>query len=390
MLVRCTPALRLGLIGLLLGAFTPAGSTPAAAEAMAPQEFGVFTVRNVEVDVTAGSANAAREQGIAEAQRKGWQMLLARIAPEDEVRAAGGLGAAELARLVTAFEVQEERTSAVRYVGKLTVRFDPAATRSELRGRGIRYTEVRSKPIVILPLDQTGGAPVLWAQDTPWHHAWAGMAPPEGLVPIIVPHGEAQDVADIDAAQALSADTEALHRIADRYGAGAVGVATADAGGGRLTVHRLDGSRETYTATGGLPAAAQSLVAQVEQAWIRSNLIAPGQERVLSVQVSFATMNDWLETRRRLSQVPTVRQAQVRSLSRGQAEVELTYVGDETQLRTALAQRDLLLGAAGPERDLRWRGASVPTEPGATPTAATPAAASPSAAAPGPGSPSPN
>ncbi|ACI98953.1 DUF2066 domain-containing protein [Rhodospirillum centenum] len=219
MLVRCISALRPALVVLaLLCLWTPA-------RAQAPHD--VFTVRDVVVDITAGNAAAARDEAIPEAQRKAFRTLYERLTLPRDANRLPTLGPAEIEALVEAFEVQEERTSAVRYVGTYTVRFRPSAVRTLMIGAGIPYAEVQAKPLLVLAVDHTLGDPILWQQETAWRRAWADLPLPDGLLPIVIPYGELQDVTDIGVSEALAGDVTALRRIADRYGAGSVAVVQA-------------------------------------------------------------------------------------------------------------------------------------------------------------------
>lgn len=223
------------VLAFLLGMAAP----PPAAHAAPAENPEVFTVHNVEVDVTAGTAAAARDRAIHQAQREAFGRLFARLTLQADAGRLPVLGDDGIDRLVDAFEVEDERASAVRYVGRFTIRFRPQAVRELMLSNGIRYAEVPSKPVLILPVDQTTGSPVLWQQETVWRQVWEQLEPPTGLVPILVPYGELQDVSDIGAEQALAGDQDALRRIADRYGAGAVAVAQAG----------LDGTLAPPTAT---------------------------------------------------------------------------------------------------------------------------------------------
>jgi len=68
-----------------------------------------------------------------------------------------------------------------------------------------------------------------------------------------------------------------------------------------------------------------------------------GPTQTLSVVVPIASLRDWVEIQRRLTGIPSVQRAEVRSLARTEGELNLVYFGDETQLQQALAQRQLSL-----------------------------------------------
>lgn len=362
-----TPALRksLSVALMTLGLALPAAGQGAD---------DLFTVRGIDVDVSAGSPSAARDQGVREAQRKAFDQLFDRLTVDGARTAMPPVTNESIDRMVQSYEVQEERTSAVRYVGKLAVRFNPTAVRTLLRGNGVAFAEVRSKPLLVLPVDQTSGVPVLWQSETIWRQTWADLPAQGGLVPLAVPYGEAADVADIGVDQALSGDAAALRRIADRYGAGdvAVAVATGSPQVGltiAVTLHAADGSAQHFTltqapvaadtaTTGNQPdptlrAAALAVLHLAEERWTSLTQVSAGTEQNLTLTVSFADQAGWQEVRRRLGTIPTITRMAVTSLSRAGATLDLRHTGTPEQLRLALGQRDLTLEDGGETPVLR-------------------------------------
>ncbi len=253
------------LLGLLLGAvggaeaqFAPApqlvpqpAPTPVSPAVPSSQGVDAFTVSGITVDVNASDANAAREQAIAEAQRKAWGELHRRMTPGGA--AAPDLSAADLGRLVQAFSIDDERVSATRYIATMTVRFRPDPVRDLLAGSGAaRYVEPPTRPLVVLPVTVVDGRPILWEDRTPWRAAWEERQPGASLVPLLVPDGELSDISAIGVNEALAGDPTSITNIAQRHNAGGVVVARAIlpsgdavAGGAsvEVTLHGLDGTR---------------------------------------------------------------------------------------------------------------------------------------------------
>lgn len=357
-----TPALRKSLSAALIAATLV---LPASGQGMDD----LYSVRDVGVDISSGNANAARDQGVREAQRKAFDLLFDRLTVDGARTALPPVPSDVIERMVQSFEIQEERTSATRYVGKLAIRFNAAAMRNYLRANNVAYAEVRSKPVLVLPIDQTGGTPVLWQAGTAWRQAWADLGPKQaGLVPVTVPFGEAADVADIGVEQAMAGDATALRRIAERYGAGDVAVVVASGTpetGLTVTVglHPATGTAETFSLTQSplpadtadavnptLRAAVESVTHRFEERWTAATQITAGALSDLKLTVSFADQAGWLSIRKRLASISTITQTTITSLSRNAAVLDLRHAGGIDQLRTALAQRDLLLeqGTEGP------------------------------------------
>jgi len=316
-----------------------------------------YTVRDVAVDVTGVSAAAARDDAVAEAQREALRRLVARL--------SGSMAGAEKldpARLVQGIEVQEERTSAVRYLGRLAVRFSPQAVRQALNQAGIPFTDAESRPVLVLPVGTRDGETILWEVRTPWRDAWERAPLVDQLVPVLVPFGDLADVGDVTTTQAAEADEAALSVIGRRYGAGSVAVAaiplaedgTVQDGATVVTVTRVrvGDTMASEPVVVSLPDGPDTLAAAVravtdrfDEDWRAETIVAPGAEASILLTTTFADVREWVEVRRRLAGVPLVSRAAVTTLTRSAAEVELHYRGDPDRLRAALAQRRLHLDA---------------------------------------------
>lgn len=347
-------ALFLGILVFALGA----GVAPRTGSAQSD----VFTVSDVNVDVTAETAAAAREAAHAEGHVLAMQKLLARLLPRDEMARMRALELPQIVQYVRDFEVEDERTSDVRYLASLTFRFKADAVRDFLRTNSLLFAETQSKPVLVLAAYGPTGEAVLWEDTNPWARAWGVRRPDEWLVPLQVPLGDLGDVASVDASQALSGDRERLAALAKRYGTEDVlvtqavlkgdpeaGTARVQVGSSRIGTQQLQTMLANYTQKPGeslaelLTRAADGVDADVQEAWKQRNLLRPGAQRRIIVSAPITGLADWLEVKRRLAGVAAVQKSEVTLMSRKRTEVDLTYVGDEQQLILALAQRDLSL-----------------------------------------------
>jgi hypothetical protein len=378
------------LFGTLLTAlWLLAGMASGAAAAQ------VFTVRNVAVDVTAETAAAARESAHAQGQAEALHRLFARILPSDSLAQVPPLKPAQVVELVADFEVSNERTSDVRYLADMTVRFNAGAVHRFLRDNGLAYAENRSKPVVVVPVFGAAGTAQLWQEENPWWTAWASRPPDDALVPLIVPLGDLADMAAVTAEQALAGDMDRLGALATRYGAEDVLITQAILGGDEATGNlnlQVGTSRlgrrqqstviETFAQAEGetIPAlyarAVESVAGAVQEDWKRRNLLRPGSVQEITVRVPVHGLDDWLDIKHRLAGVAGVQRSEVRTLSRAETEVGLTFVGDAQQLVLAMAQSDLDL--TFDESDgwsLQIHGAEPPGESPSSDAGAAPAAA---------------
>lgn len=350
------------LIPLLALAFAVLSGVAAAAE---PE---VFTIRGMQVDATAETAADARDQALAEGQRAAFQRLMARLTLAADRAKAPVLGADAISDLVRDFEVADEKTSAVRYLATITVRFRPEAVRDFLRRAGVGFAETPSKPLLILPVFEVAGALSLWDEPNPWRDAWAKLPPSDGLVPLVRPRGDLQDIATIGAEQAVRGDDTRLRAIAARYGASDVliaragmrfpdGAPAAGHSGPWLQVSLsrfgnvlLEQTRvEAFYPQPGedlnavLARAAATIAAQVEENWKRNNRLRFGTGDEMTVEVPISSLDQWLEIKGKLEAVPFIRRSDLIYLTRTVAWLRLNFIGDEEQLRLALSQSDLAL-----------------------------------------------
>lgn len=347
------------LIGLLALGGLLAGAGPAAAQSAAR----LYTVEGVPVDVTAGSAVAAREQAYAEGQRAAFRMLMEKLTPESvHGRLPAAPSGAALDALVQGFEVRDERASGVRYIARMVVRFNPAEVQALLARADLPAVTMASQPVLVLPLWQSPEAGLLlWDDPNPWREAWERASLGQSLVPVVVPLADAADLVGISAEQAQAGERERLAAMARRYGASSSLVAVAapsDSGGQqafdiRFTRYDTVGEPETgsarVTGTAGetgaelLARAVRQVSGRLDANWKNEAAVRPGVENRLSVVTAVSGLEEWTALRRKLAEIGMIRRQDLVSLSRGEAEIVLWYAGQPEQLRLALAQRGLTL-----------------------------------------------
>jgi len=341
------------LLGVLLivavGAVRPAGA----------QESRVFEVRDIAVDVTAASTNAARGKALAQGERMAFKRLLDRLTMRIDQSRLPDFDAGEIAAFVQDFEVAEEKASAVRYLARLNYRFKADEIRRFLIDQAIPFAETPSKPVLVLPVYQAAGTLLLWDEPNPWRDAWIGREKMLSLVPTILPKGDLSDIATIGPEQAVNGDDARLSAIAGRYDAGDTVVAQAililDRGRPDLEVYVTRYGTEqveqtvvkSFASGDGeslqqlLGRAAAELTRQIEDNWKRDNLLQFGRRAVVAVKIRIGGLEDWLKIRKRLSDVAVIRRIDLVILSLDEVRVNLHYLGEPEQLSLALKQADL-------------------------------------------------
>lgn len=345
--------------------WAPATAAAQGADTAKPRaETDVFTVQGLAVDVTAESAVAARAQALRSGQRQALNRVMRRLTLNGEHANLPRPDNKAVAQMVAAVQVENEKTSNVRYLANLTVRFQRAAVRNLLRGAGIGFSETRAKTSLVLPVYEKGAALSLFEDGNLWREAWERVdLPVDSLLPLVLPAGDLRDITTITAEAALSGREDQLRAIGQHYGVDNVVVLHAvlsfdlAAGGApKIQVNLLrftSRGRSTevldYGASVGedieadMNRLAGRIAADQLEQWKRRTQLTFGSETSLSAQVPLQGLADWLTVRQRLADTAMVRAVSLRGISRLDAQVVIDYLGDTDSLVVSLAQRDLHL-----------------------------------------------
>lgn len=382
--VRARQPLAWTLLVLLAVAVMP--PRPAAAE----QTDEAYSA-TVKVDATAENAAAAREAARIDGQRRALSAVIERLSGSSDVKPPK-LDDKAITDMVASFEVANERMSAVRYVADYTFHFrpskvrrlvkvvEPPATESADKSAGEAKSnasaEGGSRGIVIVPVFKDGADLALWDDPNAWRAAWAQRTTGAGPARLILPLGDAKDLAAIDASQAEAGQSQALTAISQGNGGSEAVVALATAlrsagalSGLEVAVKRyrsgrlLDAQDKSFAANPGeseadfLKRAADAVAADIESG---AKSARSDQQASLAATVPLTSLGEWLQVRKRLSAVGSIRKIDLLSLSRQEARIALKYVGSEDQLKSGLAAVDLDLGGGAPVWRIQPSGAANP------------------------------
>ncbi len=300
----------------------------------------VYSVRDLAVDETAGSATEALEKGRANARLMAAQRLVEKLTlPEDRQAANPQIDYQALSRLTsgTDFQVGEKRT-ANRYIATLIMRFNPAEVRQFLESRNVAYVEAQAGKALIVPA-AAGLDPVAWAK------VWTGKADDTRLTPYVVseeawPRHPAW--ADVEAEVRAKGAARAV--VAEAYNqSGSMYV--------RLTELRAGESAVALTVAGpfsSFEAAQPGVINALETAWKKASVVRTTGSTGMELTAAFNSATDWVRIRKGLEQSRLIREMKIVALSMQGADINFVYTGRPDQLAADLRSRGLeLQGADG-------------------------------------------
>lgn len=329
----------------------------------------VFVIDNIYADRAADSPTAARNLAIEDAQTQGFDIVIRRITDPAVRNAIPKLSAQGITAMVKSFEITEEKITGNRYQARFTVFYDEAQIKEFLSQNKIDVLEVRSPPILVLPIFNDGAQSILWEPENPWRKAWRQALNAPSEINLIAPIGDAQDVQAITAEDLKNQKWDALLAFANKYGAREVLIADAffvDNGkmlvtllrpvGNSPTLAKLADFRQELDASGdGFWEQSVATIQQkiLEQWAARGEPLGQATTKKLAVIVAINDGKEWVDIRNRIEMVGNVAAMSLSEISLKRAIIDLEYRGSLKQLQVELDKQGLELLQDGDNRVLR-------------------------------------
>jgi hypothetical protein len=333
-----------------LCAFPPA---PASA-----QRDNVFAVSGVRVDETAENASAAQQAGFAAAQRLGFGRLVRRLSVPSELAQGGvpDVAGPDLDRLVLSVDVEDERRSGTRYIGRLTVRFDPSGVRTLMHARNLTVVDTRTAPVLVAPVTIEGTPADTSAL---WRQVWEEGGFEQELAPLTpAPAGLGGapnwDVAAPYAQTAAAAS--ALFATLRVQGATAAATLVEVAPNGvrrdRGEVLASLGGGDAVSLRNALASLADQASQRIQSEWKARIATGGGQRGRVSASALYADQREWEAIKQALegAAATSISEIRIEAVGRQGALVSFSFVGDRPGLAAELQRRGVLIedSAMGP------------------------------------------
>lgn len=325
-----------------LCAFMPC---PASAQAN-----NVYTVAGIYVDVTAANAASAQQAGFASAAQTGFNRLVQRVTQPAELAARGAPIAdqATLDRLVLSTDVEEERRSGTRYIGRLTVRFDPAATRALLRQQGLTVIDARSAPELVIAAAAEGtpaDSAALWQQ------VWSESGFADELVPLAIAPVAVQGAPNWQTAAPIAqaaAATSALYatlRVQASTASASLIEVSATGRSDRGAVSAQIAGNDAASLRAALASLAQQANTLVQNEWKARAAATGGQRARISASALYSDERQWEAIKAALGAAAQtlISEIRIEAVGREGALVSFSFVGDRSAVVAELARRGVQL-----------------------------------------------
>jgi len=308
-----------------------------------------YTVAGVPVDAQAKNALEAQTLAISQGQLAAANLLIERLtlATDRRAKAYRGVAKDDGDKMIRALEISNEKRSANRYLGDITVAFNRAAVAQYLRAKNLRLIATQSRKRLVIPVMQDTG---LW-EPNPWSHAWRETNITNALTPMVTITPNTNVFRIVPNADANRLDLKTLQAIGRIYGVEQILIVNARLQNGGYSSSIVDvsldaGSSRNLGRVRGFSAAdtVAQVVRKVEDDWKASSVVAVNARTViLPVSVLYRTHADWVELQDVINSSAQIRSAQLIALSKSGAMMSLSYGGDLERLRHELAFKGVSL-----------------------------------------------
>ena len=285
-----------------------------------------FTVGGIQVDATAATAIEAQTQAIQDGQLRAAMALLERMTLENERLAnpVSELTPDVVGRMIRALEVGQERRSANRYLGEITVAFNPSQVQQFLRDNNLTMvsSQARERLVLVREMGLRGGDSLQAVFSDP-RLSYA-------LTPLRVASAE-----DVQFLSSAPSDDE-LKAIAGKYGLNQVLIVESS---GTVTDISTDtGARSSFyvsPAEGG-DRFADAIIARLEADWKQASAVVAGEVVTTAVSVLYNSHSDWITLQDAINTSAQIKGARLDALSKDGALMTISYGGDIDRLANEL------------------------------------------------------
>lgn len=285
-----------------------------------------FTVSGIAVDATGDTPIEAQTLAIRDGQARAANILLERLTVESERLAKGTLPVSEdnAAKMIRAMEIDNEKRSSTRYLGDITVAFNPSAMQAYLRQSELTMISSQARDRLVIPLSNG-----IIDTESAWFQAWESSGAEHALTPI---RALSADQAATMTARTL--DTNTLKQIGSSFGVQQILVADDLGGYVKATDIALDsGLRSEFSLNGG-PSA---VISKLENDWKQASVNVAASAVEMPISILYDSHSEWLRLKEAINGSAQIQDARLDALSKDGALMTITYGGDINRLRNELA-----------------------------------------------------
>ncbi len=322
-----------------------------------------YSVKDISIDSNALTGTQARDIGIADATQRAFTKIIDRmIEPNEDARKS--ILARSADSFVDFFHITSENALAQRYIAEIDICFNAPSVRGALIEEGLQWAELFSPPVLLLPIWQEPSGVRVWTRSILWLDRWQAFSQKsDKLMRFTILEPDLALERSLPATPLLMRETDMLAKAASA--AGAVQLVWLYAGldyskqvpelimlaelyddnGAMLAVvgqerRILDGQTNLHAA---FDAFQEDVTNVLEIGWRSSNLYAVDNRDEILISVEISTIGEWYDIRRQLSELGSIADLSVVSLTARKGILKAQLSGSVEAVQLGLRQQGYAL-----------------------------------------------
>ena len=315
----------------------------------------LYSVSGVSVASEQESALKARDTALAEGQLEAFNLLLVRLAGEDVLAQVPAQDKSSVMQFVQDVSIEDEKLTATRYAGHITVRFNSSAVADFFKEHNISYLGSEPPSLLVIPVYQDGNKQYILDEKNPLYQA---LKKQENLAPFYraaIPLGDANEIALTEQSLNTSKDLSLLVPLLSTYNKDRIMILRMRPEPQEQSVlidssiwpeqnmvsqtvfkrFRLDGTPLVDSSV----QMAQVIFDTMASNWRETHMTKFDGERTLYARVPVSSLQEWQNLEKEMNKWQFVKKFVVRGAYLPQMLVELSFIQSIDELKQELSSR---------------------------------------------------
>lgn len=304
----------------------------------------LYRVENVSVEAERASALEAKEAALAQGQVAAFRRLIARLSPENK-ELMPEITEEEILPYVAGVSIENEKTTATKYMGSIAVEFYPSAVKEFLNAQQVTYLRAQAPSLLVIPEYVVNGEVQLLEETNPLYLALKERGNFAPFYQAVVPEGTEDELALIQ--QDLRAATNLLNIYQkDKVMVLRLEFEENDMWGIRSSFYPATGMQnqvvyKRFRIGSGNPKLAALQMAdavfkEMERRWRENRTSSFADKQTLYLRVNVNSLGEWLALSKAMKTWSFFENITLKGVYLPQVLVEATYKGDEEKIRSDL------------------------------------------------------
>jgi len=314
----------------------------------------LYTVHGVSVAAEQESAMAARDIALSEGQVEAFNLLLLQLVGEDAVSQLPSQNKESVAQFVQDVSIEDEKLTATRYSGHITVRFNQNAVAEFFKAHEVPYLAHEAPSLLVIPVYQEGNSVYILDEKNPLYLALKQRPDFAPFYRATLPLGDANELALIEQALRTQQDLSLLAPLLATYQKDNILIL-------RMRTEPLEQSVlidtsiwpqhgmssqtvfKRFRSNANLSAEAaqqmiQSVFETMERNWRSENMARLDEARKLYARIPVSSLQEWQNLETEMARWKFVDKVVVRGAYLPQMLVELSFTQSVDELKQTFAE----------------------------------------------------